>query len=76
MNGLKNGNGKEYNYDGSLLFEGEFKNGLKWDGKGYDIYNDIIYELKNGKGYVKEYDYLNRLIFEGEYVNCQKKWKR
>ena len=51
------------------------KKGLKWNGKGYDVRNNIVYELKNGKGYVKEYNYYCRLIFEGEYVNGQKNGK-
>ena len=27
------------------------------NGKGYDINNNIVYELNNGKGYVRGYDY-------------------
>ena len=50
LNGLKNGIGKEYNKNGKTMFEGEYKNGLKWSGKGYDKKNNIVYELKNGKG--------------------------
>jgi len=72
LNGQKNGKGKEYYRDGSLMFEGEYKNGLKWNGKGYDGKNNIEYELNSGKGYVKEYDYYSKLVFEGEYVNGQK----
>ena len=45
MNGLKNGNGKEYNTNGNIIFEGKYLNGKKWTGKGYDINNNIIYEL-------------------------------
>ena len=41
----------------------------KWNGKGYDEYGNVIYELKNGNGKVKEYDYYGRLIFEGEYLD-------
>ena len=53
------------------IFEGEYKNGLKWNGKGYDGKNNVVYELNDGKGYVKEYD-MNILVFEGQYVNGQK----
>ena len=42
MNGFKNGNGKEFTKDGNLLFDGEYKNGLKWNGKGYDGENNIV----------------------------------
>ena len=54
---------------GNLIFEGEFKNNLKWNGIGYDKNNNIVYVLKNGKGHVIEYDYYCNLIFEGEYLN-------
>ena len=51
LNGKRNGKGKEYlDY---LRFEGKYLNGLRWNGKGYDIQNNVVYELKNGKGYVK-----------------------
>ena len=75
MNRKKNGFGKEFNKFGNLLFEGEYKNGLKWNGKGYDGKNNIVYEINNGKGYVKEYNFLGGLKFEGEYVNGQKNGK-
>ena len=53
LNGKRNGKGKEYYYrDGTLLFEGEYLNGDRWNGKGY-YGNNIIYELKNGKGIIK-----------------------
>ena len=53
-----------------MIFEGEYLNGKKWNGKGYDINNNIIYELKNGKGFIKEYDfYGGRLKYEGDYLN-------
>ena len=69
LNGIRNGIGKEYNMNGNLMFEGEYLNDLRWNGKGYDNQNNIVYELKNGKGYVKEYNKNGDLIFEGEYLN-------
>ena len=56
--GDKNGKGKEYNYDGKLIFEGEYLNG-KRSGKGKEyIDGKLIYEGEylnekrwNGKGY-------------------------
>jgi len=57
-----------------LEYEGEFLFDRKWDGKGYDLNGNIIYELNNGKGTVKEYKwYINiwRWIFK-----WKKKWKR
>ena len=54
-NGELNGKCKEYYPNEILLFEGEYKNGKKWNGKGYDIYGNIIFELNNGKGHIKIY---------------------
>ena len=71
-NGEKNGTGIEY---GALIFKGEYLNGMRWNGKGYDIKGNIIYELKNGKGKVKEYNEYGRLIFEGEYFNGKRNGK-
>ena len=85
LNGKRNGYGKEYNVDGNfvvldddlglkingdiLKFEGEFLNGNKFNGKGYDRDGNIVYELKNGNGYVKEYNNHNALTFEGKVKN-------
>ena len=72
LNGKRNGKGKEYYfYTQNSKFEGEYLKGKKWNGKGYDDKNNIIYELKNGSGYIKEFGILGRLIYEGEYSNGQ-----
>ena len=47
LNGKRNGRGKEYNFFGKLKFEGLYFNGKKWEGKGYDYNNNIVYELKD-----------------------------
>ena len=47
----------------------------KWNGKRYDLYNNIAYELKDGKGLVKEYHFNGRLKFEGEYINGERNGK-
>ena len=75
-NGLLNGKGKEYYYNGKLFFEGEYLNGNKWNGKLYNNTNNNFSELKNGEGYIKEY-LLNsdRVIFEGEYLNGKRNGK-
>ena len=52
-NDLRNGKGKEYNDKGNLIFEGEYLINRKWDGKGYDINGNGIYELHNGNGILK-----------------------
>ena len=40
---MRNGKGKKYYKNGKLKFEGEYSNGMKWNGKGYDINNNIVY---------------------------------
>ena len=67
LNGKRNGKGKEYYFSGKLKFEGEYYYGMKWNGFGYDINNNIIYELKKGKGFIKEYGKYSILKFEGEF---------
>ena len=53
------------------MFEGEYLNKKKWNGKIYD-YNGEIIEIKNGNGKVKEYDFSGKLKFEGEYLNGER----
>ena len=62
----------EYNYDGKLKFEGEYLNGKKWNGKGYDKNKNVIYELKNGDGFIKIFYTENKLKFEGEIKKGEK----
>ena len=75
LNGKRNGKGEEYNFKGNLIFEGEYLDGKRWNGKGYDIYYNIVYELQKGKGYVIEYYSNGRLKFEGEYLYGKKNGK-
>ena len=70
LNGKRHCNGKEYyllfNIQikiNILKFEGEFFNGKKWNGKQYEINNNKIYEIKNGKGFIKEFSNEGILIF-------------
>ena len=73
---IKRGRGlvKEYNYNGELLFEGEYIDG-KRNGKRKEFFNDgdILFEgeYKNGKrnGEGKEYYEEGKLYFEGKYLN-------
>ena len=58
-----------------MEYEGEFRYFRKWNGKGYDESNNIIYELINGNGKVKEYYNNGKLYFEGEYLNGKKNGK-
>ena len=49
-------NGKERLYIPNFIkFEVEYLNGKKWQGKEFDKDNKIIYELKEGKGFIREY---------------------
>ena len=43
----RNGIGKEYDKNGVLRFKGEFKEGKKWNGKGYNNKGKIDYIIKN-----------------------------
>ena len=52
----KNGQGKEYNKNGILIFEGQYLNRKIWNGVGYNINGNLEFEIKNGKGYIKEYN--------------------
>ena len=66
INGEINGKGTEYDTNRNIIFIGEYKNGKKWNGKGY---NNLDLELINGNGKYKQY-YINRnLKSEGKYIN-------
>ena len=68
LNGKWHGKGKEYYLNGQIKFEGEYFNGGKWNVKEYDINGNVIYEIKNGRGFIKEYNQFNKLIYEGNYI--------
>ncbi len=85
-NGKINGKGKEYYYPCyvgdpyEITFEGEYKNGKKWNGKvkiNREIIDKIIdysnLELKDGKGIMIEINCNH--IFLGEFVNGEKNGK-
>ena len=74
LNGKRNGTGKEY-YKSIVLFEGEYLNGKKWNGKGYSKNGNLLYELKDGNGFVKEYDIKSEILFEGYYKDGERNGK-
>ena len=39
----RNGKGKEYYNNGKLKFDGEYLDDKRWNGKGYDLSNNLIY---------------------------------
>ena len=65
--GKKNGIGIEYYQNGKIKFEGEYLQGKKLNGKGYDENGNLIFRLENGQ--VTEYYYEIKYKFEGEYYN-------
>ena len=65
---------KEYNEDGDLIFEGNYKNGVKY-GKGKEyidglkiLYEGTYYNGKRSKGKGKEFNLSGGLKYEGEYL--------
>ena len=54
LSGKRNGKGKEYYINGKLKFEGIYLLSLKYKGRGYDINDNIIYEIEYGKGHINE----------------------
>ena len=85
-NNKKNGKGKEYKeYKGEvkLIFEGEYLDGKKWEGKYFEYDEDsgkLIFECKYLKGIMngeaKEYDkYNGQLLFSGKYLNGKRNGK-
>ena len=64
---LKNGkgNGKEYDFNGILKYDGEYMNGEKngkgkeYDNKGRLIFDGEYLNGKRWKGKIKEYIYMN-----------------
>ena len=78
LNDKRNGKGKEYD-NNKLIFEGEYLNGKKWNGKRFNEYNQIIYELKDGKGFISDYFRNNSgfgtIMIECEYINGENNGK-
>ena len=64
--------GKEYYNNRKIKFEGEYLNGRRWNGIGYDYYGNKTFEIKYGNGKCREYNFYGNLLFEGEYFNGKK----
>ena len=74
INGKINGKGKEYYAldpnEGKLRikFEGNYLNGKRWNGIGYNLIWKPDFEIKDGNGIIKEYHYINgKIKFKCEY---------
>ena len=71
----KNGYCAEYNYEGGLVFKGEYLDGNRWNGKTYKYIKSKIIDIfviKKGIGYGVEYHDNGELKFDGEYMNGDK----
>ena len=42
-----------------IKFEGNYLNGKKWNGIGYNLIGKPDFEIKDGNGIIKEYHYIN-----------------
>ena len=75
LNGKRHGKGIEYYSDGKIKFEGEYSNGYKKEGNGYNYLGKIYFELeRNGKGI--EYDIIyGKLKYEREFLNEKRNGK-
>ena len=72
LNWKRHGKGTEYNLNNEIKFIGEFIEGKKVEGKGYNNEGNLVFILyKNGKG--GEFYNNGRVRFEGEYFN-DKRW--
>ena len=58
-----------------IKFVGEYLNNKIWNGKGYNIKSDLVFEIENRKGKVIEYGNEGEIIFEGEYLNGERNGK-
>ena len=88
LKGKRNGKGIEYfcnndlddrydysfEYPNNIMFEGEYLNGIRWEGKVFDRKGNFS-EIKNGKGNIKVFNIDGLLIFEGEYLNGKRNGK-
>ena len=75
LNGeIWNGKGKNFFKNSQLKTYFEYLNGKLWNMKQYDINNNIINEIINGKGSIKLYHYNGNLRIE-EYLNGERNGK-
>ena len=66
----RNGKGKEYDKEGNLVFEGEYLNGKRWNGKaeGYDKWSgNKIFEID----YMQGKKWNGKIIDEKDNIICE-----
>ena len=49
LNEIRNGYGEEYYDNGTLKFEGEYLDGKRWNGNGYNKNGYKEFEISNGR---------------------------
>ena len=67
--------GKKYDYNGSLIFEGEYLNGFRCKGVTYDKNGRIISKINSKNWKIKLCNEDNILIYEGEMLDRKKNGK-
>ena len=70
LRNYKNYKGKDKERE--LIFDGEFKNEERWNGKAYNNLSEFSYINGKVEGNIVVYDYINHELFEGEYKNGEK----
>ena len=77
-NGVRNGNGKEFDNFGRIIFEGQYINGTR-NGKGKEFWVNFTRRRRNYlDGIRNDIDRINveyNILFEGEYVNGERNGK-
>ncbi len=79
LNGERNGLGKEYyecEEQPKLIFEGEYLNSKKWNGKGYNNKNEVVNILVEGKGYIKIIIIIIVIFFLKENILMEKEMEK
>ena len=74
LNNKRNGKGKEYNNKGELIFEGEYLNGIKWEGE-YLSETGKRYNIRKGIKYLINDDKINKTNKDKKLVSKGKKIK-
>ena len=70
LNGKKNGLGIEYDFLNKIqIFKGEYLNGKRWNGFKIDENKNVIFDLKNGNGFIR---YGDKYKSRSEYLNGER----
>ena len=74
---LENEKGIECYGNGKIHFQGEFFEGLKWNGITYNYNGEKEFEITNGNGFGNEWDEIEKynIYFKGNYLKGEKSGK-